>query len=220
LNDPLDQLERFQEQQTARDAGDEEAQFMNLDYVKALEYGLPPLSGFGMSERFVSFLLGKHIRETVTFPHVRSIENKVEKSKKTMVAHVVLLSTPEIPLWSKLNAAAHLSASFASRAGKSLIWIDKTTTKDGEEIPMNIQHAIIMKETGSEKSLLELKHKAEELGLEISCFTKEMRDSTNDAKVKEWQESKTADEIGWLGIMVFGEKKEVEKLTEEFKLAQ
>ena len=81
LNDPIDQFERFQQQQAARDAGDEEAQFMDEDYVKALELGTPPMAGFGTSERFLSFLLGKHIKECVTFPHVRTQENNPENLK-------------------------------------------------------------------------------------------------------------------------------------------
>lgn len=74
LNDPIDQFCRFEEQQKARDAGNDEAQFMDRNYVKAMEYGMPPMSGFGTSERFLSFLLGKHIKECVTFPHIRKEE--------------------------------------------------------------------------------------------------------------------------------------------------
>jgi lysyl-tRNA synthetase class 2 len=71
LNDPVDQFGRFEEQQAARDGGDQEAQFMDKNYVRALELGTPPMSGFGTSERFLSFLLGKHIKECVTFPHIK-----------------------------------------------------------------------------------------------------------------------------------------------------
>jgi lysyl-tRNA synthetase class 2 len=218
LNDPIDQYNRFVEQQKARDNGDEEAQFMNEDYVKALEYGLPPLSGFGMSERLVSFLLGKHIRECVTFPAIRSEDNQASKAKKTLVAHAVILNSEDIPLWSKLNAAAHLSASFSAREGKKLIWMDETVTADGEKIPMNIQHAIVMKQAKKRADLLNLKLKAEKEGLVVSCFTEEMRDSSNDAKVKIAQENKKAIEIGWLGVLVFGEKKLVESLTEDLEM--
>ena len=222
LNDPTDQYQRLLDQQSARDAGDDEAQFMNEDYVKALEYGLPPLSGFGMSERMVSFLLGKHIRECVTFPHIRTQEmENSSKSKSTMVAHAILLDNENVPLWSKLNAAAHLSASLGAREGKKLIWIDHTNTKDGEKIPMNIQHAILMKTTAKSENILKLKQIADlDPELEVTIFTTEMRDSSNDLKVKEWQESKNAAQIGWLGILIFGDKKKVEKLTAEFNLAQ
>ncbi|PIP87318.1 lysine--tRNA ligase [Candidatus Campbellbacteria bacterium CG22_combo_CG10-13_8_21_14_all_36_13] len=71
LNDPIDQAERFTKQQAMRDAGDEEAQMYDEDFVEALEYGMPPTCGYGMSERFFSFLMNKPIRETQIFPLMR-----------------------------------------------------------------------------------------------------------------------------------------------------
>ncbi|MDO8341475.1 MAG: lysine--tRNA ligase [Candidatus Woesebacteria bacterium] len=71
LNDPIDQAERFKEQQKLRDEGDLEAQMNDWDFVRALEYGMPPVSGFGVSERLFSFLVDKPIKETVLFPLLR-----------------------------------------------------------------------------------------------------------------------------------------------------
>lgn len=71
LNDPLDQSQRFQEQQAMREAGDEEAQMHDKDFVEALEYGMPPATGFGVSERLFAFLMNKSVRECVMFPLVR-----------------------------------------------------------------------------------------------------------------------------------------------------
>ncbi len=68
LNDPIDQAERFKEQQALRDAGDVEAQMFDHDFVEALEYGMPPTCGFGLSERLFSFLMDKPIRECQIFP--------------------------------------------------------------------------------------------------------------------------------------------------------
>ena len=68
LNDPLDQLERFEEQEKLREAGDTEAQMNDHDFVEALEYGMPPTAGHGFSERLFSFLMNKSIRETQIFP--------------------------------------------------------------------------------------------------------------------------------------------------------
>jgi len=76
LNDPMEQLERFEDQQKAREAGDEEAQMMDEDYVEMLEYGMPPTSGFGMSERVFWFLEGVAAREGVFFPQMRRKKNK------------------------------------------------------------------------------------------------------------------------------------------------
>lgn len=71
LNDPIDQKERFTEQQALRDAGDDEAQMTDDTFVEALEYGMPPTFGFGVSERLLSFLMDKSIRETSLFPLMR-----------------------------------------------------------------------------------------------------------------------------------------------------
>ena len=72
LNDPLDQQKRFEEQQKLREAGDQEAQMYDRDFVEALEYGMPPTAGFGLSERVFAFLMGKPMRECVFFPMMRS----------------------------------------------------------------------------------------------------------------------------------------------------
>ncbi|OGC45155.1 hypothetical protein A2V49_02455 [candidate division WWE3 bacterium RBG_19FT_COMBO_34_6] len=71
LNDPFDQLERFKDQQNAREAGDEEAQMMDVDFVEMLEYGMPPTSGYGQSERIFWFLEGITGREGTLFPQLR-----------------------------------------------------------------------------------------------------------------------------------------------------
>ena len=71
LNDPQDQAERFREQQALKDAGDEEAQSYDADYVEALEYGMPPTCGFGVSERLFAFLANLPVREAQIFPLMR-----------------------------------------------------------------------------------------------------------------------------------------------------
>lgn len=71
LNDPLDQRARFEEQMKLREAGDIEAQRLDEDFVEALEYGMPPTAGFGISERLFAILMDKPVRETVFFPLMR-----------------------------------------------------------------------------------------------------------------------------------------------------
>ena len=74
LNDPIDQRQRFEEQAKLGEAGDKEAQRMDEDFVEALEYGMPPTAGFGMSERFFAFLMDRPVRETVFFPLMKPRE--------------------------------------------------------------------------------------------------------------------------------------------------
>ena len=71
LNDPLDQLARFKEQQDMRDGGDEEAMMLDIDYIEMLEYGMPPACGWGYSERVFWIFEGVTAREGVPFPQLR-----------------------------------------------------------------------------------------------------------------------------------------------------
>lgn len=71
LNDPADQRSRFEEQMKLRAEGDKEGMMLDEDFLEALEYGMPPAFGFGMSERFFAILMDKSVRETVIFPPVR-----------------------------------------------------------------------------------------------------------------------------------------------------
>ena len=71
LNDPLDQLARFEEQQAMRDSGDDEAQMLDMDFVEMLEYGMPPACGWGNSERNFWLLEGVSGREAVPFPIIK-----------------------------------------------------------------------------------------------------------------------------------------------------
>ena len=76
LNDPDDQYRRFLQQVDARAGGDDEAHVMDLDFVEALQQGMPPAGGLGMGiDRLVMFLLGQStIREVIFFPMLRTVE--------------------------------------------------------------------------------------------------------------------------------------------------
>jgi lysyl-tRNA synthetase class 2 len=93
LNDPVDQLERFQEQLKLAEKGDDEAMFIDMDFVRALEYGMPPTSGMGIGmDRLVMLMTGQTtIQEVLFFPQMRP-----EKTiKKDSVDAYTALGIPE-----------------------------------------------------------------------------------------------------------------------------
>ena len=73
LNDPEDQAERFREQVKAKELGDDEAMYFDEEYIRALEYGMPPAAGLGVGiDRLVMFLTNSaSIRDVILFPHLK-----------------------------------------------------------------------------------------------------------------------------------------------------
>lgn len=118
LNDPIDQLERFQEQLKLSEKGDDEAMFIDMDFVRALEYGMPPTSGMGIGvDRFVMLLTGQtSIQEVLFFPQMRP-----EKTvKKDPAENYTPLGVPEawVPA---LQKAGYLTADTLAGANAQLV---------------------------------------------------------------------------------------------------
>ncbi len=85
LNDPIDQLERFEEQAALKSKGDDEAMYIDMDFVRALEYGMPPTSGLGMGiDRLTMFMTGQTtIQDVLFFPQMRPEKSlKKENAEK------------------------------------------------------------------------------------------------------------------------------------------
>ena len=83
LNDPKEQYERFVDQMSERERGDEEAMVLDEDYIRALSYGMPPAAGIGIGiDRLVMLLTNKHsIRDVILFPHLRPERRDVEQEE-------------------------------------------------------------------------------------------------------------------------------------------
>ncbi len=220
LNDPIDQRERFSTQMKLREAGDSEAQMLDEDYVEAMEYGMPPAAGFGLSERLFAVLCDKSIRETVIFPLMKKEDSqeKTGKDKDTKIAVALINNSAGLESWQKMNTIAHLNAAFGARIGKNLFYQDEISTNDNKKIKLNIQHAIMIKSCESNSEILDLSIEAKNKGLEIAEFTREMLETTDDKKVIANTKNKPSTEIEYLGLLIFGKKSVVETLTKHLEL--
>jgi lysyl-tRNA synthetase class 2 len=220
LNDPIDQRSRFGDQMKLREKGDSEAQMLDEDYVEAMEYGMPPAAGFGISERLFSVLMDRSIRETVIFPLMKESSNeaKTGKAKETKIAVAIINKGANLLPWQEMNTVAHLNAEFGIHQGKKLLMQDEISTKDGKQIKLNPQHAIIIKSAPSSKDLQSISLEAKAKGLEVSEFIREMIETTDDKKVISAVKEKNLEEIEYLGVLVFGKKSEVDALTKGLNL--
>ena len=98
LNDPLDQMERFMHQLMLRDCGDEEANMLDDDFVRALEYGMPPTGGCGIGiDRLCMLLTGNEsIRDVILFPTMKPLDSDKKVSKEVSAPAEATQAAPEV----------------------------------------------------------------------------------------------------------------------------
>ena len=124
LNDPIDQRERFEEQLKLSEKGDDEAMFIDQDFLRALEYGMPPTSGLGIGmDRLTMFLTDNaSIQEVLFFPQMRPEKkaSSIELGEDEKVIMALLETSTEPMLLADVKEKAGLSGKKWDKASKNL----------------------------------------------------------------------------------------------------
>jgi lysyl-tRNA synthetase class 2 len=140
LNDPIDQRERFEEQLKLAARGDDEAMAMDDDFLRALEYGMPPTSGLGIGIDRLTMLLTNNttIQEVLFFPQMRPEKKQVDLSEEEKIIFELLKSESPVAL-ADLKAKAELSGKKWDVAMKGLTGKGVAkVTKDGDAITVSL----------------------------------------------------------------------------------
>lgn len=237
LNDPVEQLNRFLEQQAMRDNGDDEAMMLDIDYIEMLEYGMPPACGWGHSERLFWILEGVSAREGVIFPQMRTEIDETTKKiypevfdktghsvsagasrQQDFSKRIVAVVDKSLEPWRATNTVAHMSAIIGNKIDKTKLTSgDYFIGQDGTAIPRNSQYPIII--MGAEqKDLHKLHGKVTEKNLTHHVFIKEMQDTTNDEEIVETLKNQPIAETNFYGVTFFASNELADELTKGFQL--
>ena len=140
LNDPIDQRERFEAQMALSERGDDEAMFIDQDFLRALEYGMPPTSGLGIGmDRLIMFLTNNEtIQEVLFFPQMRPERKEVELSDDEKLILDLLKKDNKLPL-EDLKATTEFSNKKWDKAIKGLTAKKvAAVSKEGETLFVSI----------------------------------------------------------------------------------
>ncbi|MFM2414937.1 MAG: lysyl-tRNA synthetase [Candidatus Parcubacteria bacterium] len=202
LNDPIDQRARFEEQQSMRDAGDEEAQMADWEYVEAMEYGMPPTFGFGVSERLFSFLLDVPIREAQLFPLMRPKQAKLsnkEAEAQYRSKRFVVIADPSQGYGVAANAIGQLGISIGGLLKTKLfdqtVFLDKDGNKhyaDGLYPMTNL--------AGSQAHMVEFVLKCHTAGIQVHDFSQIMKTAHSDAEMEKGYKAKSTAEVPYIAV--------------------
>jgi len=176
LNDPIDQFDRFKEQQAARDEGDDEAQMMDIDYVEMLEYGMPPTSGYAHSERLFWFLENVTAREGTLFPQTRYYLDENTKEIYGIDQPIKVNSLVTNKFTKKISSIrGHIISSKFDKIDPKYVKIDKKLAKKYYNINLGV--AIIKGiSVKKEKELLEMLKKKVINGIKNNLSAQEIDD--------------------------------------------
>ena len=202
LNDPQDQRARFEEQQKLRDKGDDEAQRMDETYVRAMEYGMPPAFGFGVSERLFAFLENKPAHETQLFPLLRPKQEKFSNKaaeKRYRSKRVVVIADPSAGYGVTANAVGQLGISIGGFSNERLF--DTTMLKDADGRMHYVDGLYPMVNlAGDQKAMAAFMMKCYEAAVQVFDFSDIMRKAHSDEEMLKGYAQKKTNDIGYLAV--------------------
>ncbi len=240
LNDPKIQGLRFDEQVKQGEAGDEEAQMKDDDYVTALEVGLPPTGGWGMGiDRLVMLLTNSsNIRDVICFPTLKpkkseqgslskpkavdtvsvtesqSHENLDENAKR----FVMIVNAKEESMGRLMNALGHTMAGLVGKSAQEedFCFVDYKDA-DGNIHPSISHYPVIVLKAKNSNKIKDIRVQAIEKGIPFSDFTDTMTVGTTKAQLEATAKQST-DSLNYLGLCMFGNRGVLSELTGKLSL--
>lgn len=234
LNDPIELYNRFKLQIDRKADGDEEAHPMDLEFLEAIEYGMPPTTGLGPGiERLtMMFTETEYIDDILFFPMMKPA--KVSVTQRTLYGEkytqgvkkslkqdksrkMAIILDKNLDGWKMTNTIGHLSAHLGNKISKDdFRSTDNFSTSDGS-IQSNSQYGIVTLQA-NQNQLHSLMKELEESEFEFLTYVEEMVEYHDDKELSDALSKKNKDELNIFGIGIFGDKAKLEKITKKYSL--
>lgn len=234
LNDPKIQRMRFEEQVAQREAGDEEAQMMDDDFVTALEYGLPPCGGWGMGIDRLTMLLtnSQNIREVIAFPTLKPVKAKRETKTaapqaasndhttvdETKRRFVLVVNEKESNPGKLMNALGHAMAGLVGNAARDtdFCFVDYEDG-DGNTHPAISHYPVIVLKAKNSNQIKKVRDEAQEKGIAFTDFLRTMAIGKTQDQLDATKNA-SGDDIEYLGLALFGDTDALREITKKLSL--
>jgi lysyl-tRNA synthetase class 2 len=236
-NDPEIQQASFDLQAAARDAGDEEAQMVDDDYVTALKVGLPPNGGYGIGIDRLTMLLtdSTNIRDVICFPTLKplktnpapkivtqdvavDVDQPYKNKDENEYRFIIVVNGKEENIGRVMNALGHSMAGLVGKEaqGENFCFIDY---KDGSgEVHSSISHyPVIAVKAKNSNQILTARDKAKQAGVSFVDFTDTMTIGGSEDQLKATSEKETGD-LNYIALALFGKTSDLKDITGKFSL--
>ena len=233
LNDPTDQANRFQDQIDQAKKGNDEAMAYDEDYIRALEYGMPPAAGVGVGiDRLVMLLTNQpSIRDVILFPHMRPEDERLAQPKTKAAGDVagavevgpdtsdyrfVAVMNKKVDPAQAMNALGKMAAGLGAHFGASMA---TTTLKDGseEEHPNLPAFPLVVLKADNANQIRKVRQGAKEGDVIFTDFNAAIAGGSPSEQRSVLQAAKEED-LDYSGICLFGPEDKVKALTKKFSL--
>jgi lysyl-tRNA synthetase class 2 len=237
-NDPDIQQASFDLQDAAREAGDEEAQMIDDDYVTALKVGLPPNGGYGIGIDRLTMLLtnSTNIRDVICFPTLKPLKStpKAVETKDTINTEIlskdeilklddnkyrfaVVVNGKEESIGRIMNAVGHSMAGLVGKSDVSDFCFIDYEDKEGEIHPSISHYPTIILKAKNSNQILTARNKAKEKGIAFVDFTETMTAGSSKAQLEETKGVATED-LNYFAVAMFGKTEDLKEVTGKFSL--
>ena len=242
--DPAVQRAQFEEQVAQREAGDEEAQMLDDDYLTALEYGLPPNGGWGIGiDRLIMLLTDtSNIKDIIAFPTLKPLKPMADKKisansndkkevssqlhdasdykniDETKKRFVFVVNGKEENIGRLMNAMGHSMAGLVGNAtqDEDFCFIDYVDA-DGNIHPSISHYPVIVLKAKNSNKVKEVRDHASEKNIRFTDFIDTMTIGSTQEQLDATKEKSSAD-LNYLGVCLFGDREEIASFTSKLSL--